>query len=50
MTLVGWRLSPDEHLIKSSSTGSDQKLLMLLSPRMGAKLGETLPMLLVTQR
>lgn len=39
MALVGWRLSPDGHLIKSSLAG--QKLFMLLSPQVGAKLGET---------
>lgn len=50
MALWGWRLSPDGHRIKSSSAGSDQKLFMLLSPQMGAKLGETPPMSIVTQR
>lgn len=47
---VGWRLSPDGHLIKSSSAGNYQKLFMLLSPQMGAKLGEMPPMSIATQR
>lgn len=50
MAPVGWRLSPDRHMIKSSSAGSEQKLLVLLSPQMDAKLGEALLMSIVTQR
>jgi len=50
MALVGWRLSPDGHLIKSSLAGSDQELFMLLSPQMGAKLRETPLVSIVTQR
>lgn len=33
MAPVGWRLSPDGHLIKSSLAGSDQKLFILPSDR-----------------
>lgn len=49
MAPVGWRLSPDGHPTKSSSAESDQKLFMLCSSQMGAKLWRTLLMPVFTQ-